>query len=228
MNRIQLGWTGLAAIGLILFAGTSTTWAQGKKPSDKHDGAVLYNTLRDVINTGAKIFNEHGDHAGCYRLYQGSLISVRPFLAPDMQKSIDDGLATAEKLPTFAERAFELRRVLDDIRVKNRPADLPDVKDGKGAVSGHLTYQGKPVAGGYFVTLVGADSKKFSSAVQKDGSFNFATPIATGEYRVAVEPIPADKTKTVALPTRYASESTSGLSIRVQSGKQVVDLNLVN
>ena len=30
-----------------------------------------------------------------------------------------------------------------------------------------------------------------------------------------------------ALPPRYASEKTSGLVIRVQAGKQQVDLNLV-
>ena len=54
-------------------------------------GAELKHALElaaDVINNGAKIFNENGDHAGCYRLYQGSLLSVRPFLVADLQKRI--------------------------------------------------------------------------------------------------------------------------------------------
>ena len=188
--------------------------------------AALNGALKDVINAGAKMFNEQGDHAGCYRLYQGSLMSVKPFLPPEMQTSIDAGFAKADKLPSFADRAFELRRVLDDIRGKTKPAD-GDAKSDKGNVAGKVTYLGKSVAGGYFVTLVGADGKKFSSAIQKDGTFQFKTPIAPGDFRVAIEPIPGEAV-TLKLPARYTTESTSGLMIIVQAGKQHVDLDLVN
>src|SRR6266850_1043543 len=42
-----------------------------EKPAyEKHDAAALNNSLRDVINVGVKMFNEQGDYAGCYRLYQ--------------------------------------------------------------------------------------------------------------------------------------------------------------
>ena len=215
---------GIMAGGIALFAAIGSNDAQEKKPSEKHDSASLYHSLRDVINTGAKMFNEQGDHAGCYRLYHGSLLAVRPFLAPDVQKSIDKGLANAEKLSSFSDRAFELRRVLDDIRDKSKPAEgkkveekkkeekkveekkkeekkveekkvpdkkieekkVPDKKveekksaasTGKlGQLAGKVSFAGKSLAGGYFVTLVGDSNKKFSSAIQKDGSFQFKTP----------------------------------------------------
>jgi hypothetical protein len=227
------GWIGVCTFGIVALVCAQDAGAQDKKTHAKHDEAALYHALRDVINTGAKIFNEHGDHAGCYRLYQGSLISVRPFLAPDLQKNIDAGLIAAEKQHNFADRAFELRKVLDDIRAKSKPAGLVDPKDprdpkgDKGQVTGKVTYEGKPLPGGFFITLVGGEGKKFSSALQKDGTFTFNTAIPTGEYRIAIEPIPGETIKST-LPKRYTSESTSGVSIRVQPGKQVVDLNLVN
>jgi hypothetical protein len=183
------------------------------------------------------MFNDQGDHAGCYRLFQGSLLSVRPFLASDLQKKIDEGIANAEKMRSYADRAFELRRVLDEIRSSSPTGDKKEKKkegkkidepiSEKGQVTGKLTLQGKAVTGGYFVTLVGADNKKFSSAIQKDGSFQFKTPIPLGEYRVAIEPIPGEAVKGAALPPRYATEGTSGLMVRVQAGKNLVELNLV-
>src|SRR5437773_365144 len=87
-----------------------------KKAVPKHDGVALNHSLRDVINVGVKMFNEQGDYAGCYRLFQGSLISVRPFVTPDLQKKIDKGIANAEMMRNYADRAYELRRVLDEIR----------------------------------------------------------------------------------------------------------------
>ncbi|MSQ97087.1 MAG: hypothetical protein EXR98_21390 [Gemmataceae bacterium] len=223
---------GTLAIGAMLFVFAGSNSAQDKNPYEKHDASALNSSLRDVINAGAKMFNEQGDHAGCYRLYQGSLLSVRTFLSPELQKKIDLGIARADQLPTYADRAFELRRVLDEIRATTKPAGTgaktSDPKGDKGQVGGKLVYQGKAVAGGYFVTLIDAGGKKFSSAIQKDGSFSFKTPIPSGEYQVAVEPITGDTSKTAILPARYRAAGTSGLTIRVQAGKQTVDLNLVN
>jgi hypothetical protein len=205
--------------------------AQEKKTYEKHDASALNTALRDVINAGAKLYNDNGDHAGCYRMYQGSLLSVRPFVAPDLQRKIDASLAGCDQLGSFAERAFELRRVLDEIRARTKAPETkaPEAKEPeskeKGQVAGTLMFQGKGVAGGYFVTLISGSGKKFSAAIQKDGSFGFKTPIPVGEYRIAIEPVP--EAKGPDLPMRYASETTSGLVIRVQVGKQAVDLNLV-
>jgi hypothetical protein len=197
-----------------------------KPAPPKHDGSELNRSLRDVINIGVKMFNEQGDYAGCYRLYQGSLVAVKPFLSPDLQKKIDKGLANAETMRSYADRAYELRRVLDEIRASLPPVAASSVAGEKGQVSGKLAYEGKAVKGGYFVTLVGADGKKFSSAIQKDGSFQFKTAIAPGKYRVAIEPIPGETVKG-ALPARFTSEETSGIVVMVEAGKSFVDLNLV-
>src|SRR5262245_42569770 len=108
-------WSIVLILGLLVVGAPAQETTQ---PVEKHDLSSLDNTLRDVINAGAKIFNEHGDHAGCYRLYQGSLLSIKPFLPPDLQKTVSAGLASAEKQGSYADRAFELRRVLDAIRAK--------------------------------------------------------------------------------------------------------------
>ncbi|MBI1831344.1 MAG: hypothetical protein HYR84_07840 [Planctomycetes bacterium] len=201
-----------------------------KKPFEKHDASALSDSLRDVINTGAKMFNEQGDHAGCYRLYQGSLLSVKPFLSKELQGRIDMGIANAERMPFYADRAFELRRVLDEIRASTKgPTKMKGVEiiPDKGQVAGKLSLDGKAVPGGYFVTLVSADGKTFSSAIQNDGIFQFQTGLNPGDYRIAIQPVPDKSVKTVAIPARYASEATSGLMIRVERGRQTVDLNLV-
>ena len=220
----------LAAFAVTLLACAGVSVGQEKKAYEKHDQAALNQSLKDVINAGARMYNDHGDHAGCFRLYQGSLIAVRPFLTADLQKKIDAAVFKCEGLASYSERAFELRKVLDEIREKTKPASEPIVekkKDEKGNLAGRVTYQGKPQLGGYFITLLSSDNKKYSSALQKDGSFSFQTPIPVGEYRVAIEPIPGEKLQG-KIPARYHTENTSGLSIRVQPGKQNIELNLVN
>jgi hemoglobin len=84
--------------------------------------AALYNNLRDVINRGAALYNS-GDQAGCYRLFEGALMAVRPLLAhhPDLQKAITDSLTSAEQDPMLNRRAFALRTVLDRVRDEIKP-----------------------------------------------------------------------------------------------------------
>jgi hypothetical protein len=221
-------WLAACAVAAGLLTLSANNFAQDKKA---HDIAALNSALKDVINAGAKMFNEQGDHAGCYRLYQGSLMSVKPFLPPEMQKNIESGFATAEKMSSYADKAFELRRVLDAIRGKTKSPDGTaqgtEVKDGKGRLAGKVTYQGNPVPGGYSVTLIGGDGKKVSAAIQADGTFQFKTPITPGDFRVAIEPIPGAAAN-LKLPARYQTEGASGLMIRVQAGKQQVELSLVN
>src|SRR5262249_34402567 len=40
----------------------------------------IYEVLRPVINAGADLYNRDGDRPGCYRLYQGALLTLRPLL----------------------------------------------------------------------------------------------------------------------------------------------------
>jgi hemoglobin len=79
----------------------------------------INNVLREVINSGAKLYNKpNNDYAGCYRLFEGSLITLKPVLAhrPALQKAIDDAFAAAAREQSIPERAFILRGVLDRIR----------------------------------------------------------------------------------------------------------------
>src|SRR4051812_10385824 len=105
------GWlVMLAAASLVLFS-DGTFQAQERKES-----VELHESLREVINVGAKLFNEQGDHTGCSRLYRGAPLAAKPFLPPEAQKKIDENLLKANGRATPAERAFALRKALDEVR----------------------------------------------------------------------------------------------------------------
>jgi hemoglobin len=96
--------------------------AQGSKNPELD--RQIFGLLRSVINAGADLYNPpQNDRAGCYRLYHGSLLTLRPLLAhhPELQKAIDAGLAEADRAQDVPTRAFALRRVLDTIFEKLRP-----------------------------------------------------------------------------------------------------------
>src|SRR5262245_54801696 len=104
MRRVN-GWYILAVALFLALVGPAA--AQDEKAADK----VVYETLRDIINKGADMYNS-GDVAGCYRLYEGALMVTKPLLTHrgPLQKSIETGLANAARTPSQADRAFVLRR----------------------------------------------------------------------------------------------------------------------
>jgi hemoglobin len=93
----------------------------------------IYDVLKEVINTGADVYNAKAEdrdvylremnRAGCYRIYQGSLLTVHPLLAhrPQLQKVIDNSIAKASTQASMAEKAFSLREALDEIRRVLKP-----------------------------------------------------------------------------------------------------------
>jgi hemoglobin len=91
------------------------------------DGQV-YKTLRDIINNGADVYNA-GNYEGCYRLYEGALTGIKPFLGhrPELQKAIDQGLAAAAANPNVTRKAFDLRTVIDRVRADVNPTPKPPV-----------------------------------------------------------------------------------------------------
>ncbi|MFM7150700.1 MAG: hypothetical protein ACKO23_12735, partial [Gemmataceae bacterium] len=96
--------------------------AEPEKPTNTQ----LSQVIREVINRGADLYNS-GDHAACYRFFEGSILALRPFLAhlPNSQKALTSALSAAEKDPVVWRRAFTLRNALDRLR-----ADLnPTAKD---------------------------------------------------------------------------------------------------
>jgi hemoglobin len=83
----------------------------------------LYEGLREIINRGAYLYN-HGDANGCYRLFQGALLALRPQFSArtDLLRTIDSGLTEAERRLEVHERALALRRTLDSVLKEIRPA----------------------------------------------------------------------------------------------------------
>ena len=115
------------AVCVAALALARVTSADDAKKSSSLDNKELdqriYNVLRDVINTGAELYNRpkpNSDPNGCYRVYQGSLITLKPLLShrPALQKAIDDALAKAEGESSVYERAFILRTAMDRIRTE--------------------------------------------------------------------------------------------------------------
>src|SRR5262249_37994430 len=98
----------LASVALLLAAGT--VWPGGAKAGGltKEQEKQIVDTLKEVANKGAELFNKQQDYAGCYRLYEGAVITVRPLLAsrPELQKAIDTSLAQAAAEPSAVEKAF--------------------------------------------------------------------------------------------------------------------------
>jgi truncated hemoglobin YjbI len=85
----------------------------------------IFDVLREVHNRGADLHNA-GDPVGCYRLYQGSLMTLKPLLAhrPAVQKAIDDALQAAERRPS-AGRALVLHKAIVEARTRLKPAAGP-------------------------------------------------------------------------------------------------------
>ena len=125
-GRIAAGLLALAILG-------QTGSADQPSPSDKIDrktiDAALYDTLRDVINKGADMYN-NGDMTGCYRLFEGALLTAKPMLGhrPDLQKRIAKALTAADRDAVTFRRAFALRAALDKVRAELNPNPKKDTK----------------------------------------------------------------------------------------------------
>jgi hypothetical protein len=128
----------VVVFALLLLASAGA--GQGRTLRANFDAAVLDRSLRDVINTGADLFNIRADYAGCYRLFQGSLQTIKPLMPDDVQADIGKALAEAEQKAAFADRAYRLRSTLDAVRAHLKsPATaaptLPNEIDSKKPVS---------------------------------------------------------------------------------------------
>ncbi len=116
----------------------------GSASDGKAEDALVYKTLRDVINEGADMYNAQGryknmdrDYSGCYHFYEGALMMARPLLGrhADLQKAIDEAVTSARETPLMEKRAFVLREVIDKIRETVNPkgatAVVPMPSDGQ-------------------------------------------------------------------------------------------------
>ncbi|MBA4063785.1 MAG: hypothetical protein C0501_08745 [Isosphaera sp.] len=210
---------------------------------------LVVDSLRDVHNRGADLYNTAKDHVGAYRMYQGGLLAVRPLLGhrPAAQKLIDDGLAAAEKEANPAQKAFKLHEAIEAVRADlktsakaaevapaPRPKDAGQKPDGgkkpagppqpvgakADGTSGRVTLKGKPLAAGD-VTLVSVD-RRLPVVLT-------AAVQADGTYAFA-NPVPPGKYVVVVtgkgIPEKYQTTTTSGLTAEVKAGANVLDLEL--
>ena len=123
MCKIALSLVAVLGIWLWLPIG-----AEGQEPiKEKTFEQNLEAGLKVVINEGAAIYNNQGDWAGCFRLYEGAVRAVKPLLGkyPELQKSLDANLAEVNLLPRMPDRAHLLRKALNDIRFTLNPALRP-------------------------------------------------------------------------------------------------------
>ena len=108
-------------LALLATTGRSDEGSPSTRELDSRIDRAIYQT----VNLGAVIFNQ-GDHAGCYRLYQGALLSLEPMLAhrAGVRQDVAKGLRDVDALPSYTQRAIELRRVLDNVltAVRSGPA----------------------------------------------------------------------------------------------------------
>jgi outer membrane biosynthesis protein TonB len=129
----------LAALALVAALGAcSARAADPKLPDVKAFDKAVIDSLREVHNKGADLYNTSNDHAAAFRLYQGALEAVRPLLAhrPDAQKMIDSGLAAAAKEGDTDRKAFVLHETIENVRkelkvangFENAPAKKPEEK----------------------------------------------------------------------------------------------------
>jgi hypothetical protein len=133
MNRLPAALALVAAL-----AACSARAADPKLPDVKAFDKAVIDSLREVHNKGADLYNTSSDHAGAFRIYQGALEAVRPLLAhrPGAQKIIDSGLASAAKEGDIDRKAFVLHETIESVRkqlkvangFENAPAKKPEEK----------------------------------------------------------------------------------------------------
>ena len=208
-------------------------------------------SLRDIHDRGADLYNQSKDYPAAYRLYEGSLLTVKPLLAhrPEVQKLIDDGLAAAGKEADPARKAFLLHEVIEKVRAelkavvvpktvdpkpvdpkktepkpvdpKKEPAPMPKPKAEAPTVSGKVTVQGKPLAEGS-VTFVSLDQKVPKVATAAVKDGSFTLKgVPPGMNAVAVT-----SEKAGVVPLKFATTDTSGLKYQVQAGANQFDIEL--
>jgi hemoglobin len=128
MTRLRVA---LLAISLIAI---STSISVGQAPASLADATppwpeafakTLDEAVFQTINDGVALYNAN-DPAGCYRLFQGSLRTLVPFLKPypEYEKEVVKSLVDAEKLTDTALKSIELRKPLDMLLIASRKRPL--------------------------------------------------------------------------------------------------------
>ena len=234
-------------LGLCVGLFATVAAAQPKSPTPTELDKITVEVLRDVHNRGAELYNK-GDPAACFRIYEGSLLTVKPFLThrPTLQKTIDDGL---NEIMTSGQsvkaQAFMLHELIEKVRgelkeeiKKAAPAAKPKAPDSKpndpvvkpkeppaakgGETMGKVSLDGKPLAGAelMLVSLKLAAPRVFVATTGADGAYKLTGPMPASEYAV--------KVTGANVPAKYQEFGQSGLRVEAKDGANTFDLNLMS
>src|SRR5262249_53206370 len=105
---------------------------------------------------------------------------------------------------------------LEDKKPEEKKEDKKPV--GTASISGHVTFQGKPLIDGTIVFT--SEDGKAEGKIAQDGTYK-VEGVKPGKYRVGIK-----GTKIVAIPARYKDAETSALVCEIQDGKQEGDFDL--
>src|SRR5262245_59295810 len=92
------------------------------KPDQGNQDARIRQGVVNALQLGVPLYN-NGDPVGCYRVYQGALYGLLPFLAdrPELKSAIESGMGIAQAQPTAAQQATVARQLLDQIHDAAKP-----------------------------------------------------------------------------------------------------------
>lgn len=242
----------LASLALGLALAVSADAQDPKLPDVRAFDKMVSDSLRDVHDKGATIYNDEKDFAGAFRLYEGALAAVRPLLAhrPAAQKLIDTGFATADKVPDaegkpdFARKAFVLHETIEAVRrelkagfTAPKPEDKKPVEkkpEDKKPVDPPKKPEEKKQPSGLsgLVTLKGQPLAEGEVTVVTLGApvpRTFTAAVKDGKYLFA-EALPAGKYVVIVtgkgVPEKYTLTNSSALRFDLVAGPANFDLDL--
>jgi hypothetical protein len=201
-------------------------------------------SLRQIHDRGARLYNESKDYTSCQLLYEGALQAISPLLShrPAVQVRIQETMKLIDRESTAKGRAFKLHELIEAVRAdlktgtgpresapvpqprKPLPAPLPVPLAGvptpvltQSETTGRFTLDGKslPDAQLQFVSLDRAKPTIVTMRATSEGLFR-GPAIAPGRYVVTVDG--------PGVPPRYATTTDSSLVITI--GPAPVTLNL--
>ena len=228
-------------------------FAEPPKPIDPaaFDRMVM-DSLRDIHNRGASLYNDGKDYAGCLRLYEGSLRTVRPLLAhrPAVQKLIDDNLVKLNDEDPVRSKAFRLHELIEMVRgelrdgaakpVEPKPVNpMPTAKSPVNAPApvplANVPTTPTPAAVAVWLGAVSLAGKSMNGVEVTFVSLDLPEPKivsaisdANGRFRAVLPAFGryAMMVTGTGVPERYHTTTASGLRANFQSGTAGGDLNL--
>ena len=212
---------------------------------------LVIETLRDVHNRGAALYNDKQDYPGCYRFYEGTIRTIRPLLAhrPAIQKSIDEDLAKVDALESAKEKAFRLHELIETVRGKLKdtaqppatpPVTSPAPKSAPGTVSPPpVSLTGVPAAplaasainGTVTVDGIPAEGTELMFVSLDRDVPRVFTVISSPFGRYTLTPAPPAGAYIVTatgpgVPAKFGTTTESRLRIQIAGASDRIDFNL--